>query len=217
MIHAVPSRMWYVEGFLIPSLTAQNVSRDDISVWLDKDAAGNLESCFRAFESLPEDSDGTWHLQDDVLVSRRFRESTEQYDSGIVCGHFWYRHKAMAKHVGAVSPENMWLSFPCIRIPNYYARLCARFYREVILGEEQYKPWVNAKRYDDTVFSLYLQTHGTTERIINLAPNLVAHIDYLIGGTVANGKTNETQQEPFFDEPETMEQLNQWLSERERK
>lgn len=216
MIHAVPSRMWYVEGYLIPSLTAQNVRRDDIAVWLDKDTAGNLESCFRAFESLPEGSDGTWHLQDDVAISRRFRELTEQFDSGIVCGHFWYKHKTMAKHIGVVQPDNMWLSFPCIRIPNYYAKQCARFYREVILSEEQYRPWVKAKRYDDTVFSLYLQTHGTTETITNLVPNLVAHIDYLIGGTVANEKHYGEPEEPYFDEPETIEQLKRWL-EREGK
>lgn len=216
MIHAVPSRIWYVEGFLIPSMTAQGIPEEDISVWVDGNRLGNLESCFRAFESLPEDSDGTWHLQDDVVISKHFRELTERYNFGIVCGHVWYMHKSMIGHTGAVRAEDMWMSFPCIRIPNYLARHCAKYYRETILTELQFATWVKAKRYDDTVFSLFLQTHGTTESIINLAPNLVAHIDYLIGGTVANEKRAEIGEEPYFDEPETMERLKTWLKEKGR-
>ena len=211
LIHACKPRMWYVDGFLIPSMTAQGVASGDISVWVDKDDVGCLESCFRAFESVPDDADGTWHLQDDVVISRRFRELTEQYDSGIVCGHAWYKHTGIIGMTGEVRLEQMWYSFPCIRIPNYMARGCARYYRETILTESQYEPWRKARRYDDTVFNLYLQTHGTREKIINLVPNLVAHIDYLIGGTVANERRIEPGEEPYFDEPETIEDLKRWL------
>lgn len=211
LIHACKPRMWYVDGFLIPSMTAQGVARGDISVWVDKDNVGCLESCFRAFESVPDDADGTWHLQDDVVISRRFRELTERYNTGIVCGHAWYKHKDRINAVGSVQPERMWFSFQCIRIPNYVARGCARYYRETILTEAQFEPWRKARRYDDTVFDLYVRNKGVREQITNLVPNLVAHIDYLIGGTVANERRIEPGEEPYFDESETIENLKRWL------
>ena len=212
LIHACPQRMWYVSGYLIPSMTSQGIRFTDIDVYNDTDGEGCLESCMKAFEQLPDYEEGTWHLQDDVVISERFRLGTELYNSGIVCGHTWDRHDWNLRCTGVVKPEKMWFSFPCIRIPNYLAKACARFYRKVIQVEEQYEPWIKAKRYDDTVFSLFLTTRGTTERIINLAPNLVAHIDYLIGGTIANDKRVVNETEPYFDEPETMAKLKEWLS-----
>lgn len=196
-------------------MLSQGIQISNIMLWVDRDGLGCLESCFRAFESLPDDENGTWHLQDDVVISRRFRELTEQHDSGIVCGHAWPMHKRNLKCVGEVRLEDMWFSFPCIRIPNQTARGCAKFYRETIMTEEQFRPWVEARRYDDTVFSLYLQRNGTRERIVNLVPNLVAHIDYLIGGTVANKRDVDPGTEPYFDEPETLEKLIEWIGRRE--
>lgn len=214
MIHACTKRMWYVDGYLIPSMLSQGIRDADISVYLDKDNAGCLESCMRAFESVPDDTGGTWHLQDDVVISERFRELTEQHDSGIVCGHAWPLHKGTLNRVGTVRLDEMWFSFQCIRIPNQTARGCAAFYRGTILTDAQYEKWVKARRYDDTVFSLYLQRKGTKERILNLAPNLVAHIDYLIGGTVANERHAREWEEPYFNEPDTMEKLRRWINER---
>lgn len=210
MIHACLQRMWYVDGYLIPSMKAQGISTDDITLMVDTGNLGCLESCMRAFESVPY-ADGTWHLQDDVVISSRFRELTEQYDTGIACGHAWYKHKGTLGCIGRVRQEDMWFSFPCIRIPDYLARGCAKFYRDTILAEKQYEPWVKARRYDDTVFSLYLQTHGAVESVTNIVPNLVAHIDYLLGGSAAKGTETEQGEEPYFDEPETMKKLIEWI------
>ena len=44
MIHACPQRMWYVEGFLIPSMKAQGISEEEITVWNDTEGKGNLFS-----------------------------------------------------------------------------------------------------------------------------------------------------------------------------
>ena len=32
LIHACPARMWYVDGFLIPSLMAQGLGKNEIEV-----------------------------------------------------------------------------------------------------------------------------------------------------------------------------------------
>lgn len=213
MIHACPQRMWYVEGYLIPSITSQNVHRDDITLWVDKDNLGCLESCMRAFESLPDDDNGTWHLQDDVVISERFKELTEKHDTGIVCGHSFHLHSDRRDATGYVPLEKMWFSFPCIRIPNKIARGCADYFRREIVTDEQYAHWIKARRYDDTIFSIYVAFYHSREKALNLVPNLVAHIDYLMGGTIANDATR-TEPEQYFDEPETMERVKRWIDER---
>ena len=44
MIHAAPPRMWYVEDFLIPSMTAQGIQDEEITIWNDEKMEGNLPS-----------------------------------------------------------------------------------------------------------------------------------------------------------------------------
>ena len=77
MIHAVPKRLWYVENYLIPSIDG------DVSVWVDDKGLGNLQSCMAAFASCKGGE--TWHLQDDVLLCRDFKERTEGLE-GVVFG-----------------------------------------------------------------------------------------------------------------------------------
>lgn len=211
IIHTCPERVWYVEKFLIPSMTAQGIDRGAIDVYCDENHDGCLESCMRTFERMPDDDSGTWHMQDDVVISSRFRELTEEHDSGVVCGHCYSLHRDRLDAIGWVEPTQMWFSFPCIRIPNRIARGCAEYYRRVIVPDPQYSGWISAKRYDDTIFSVYMSFMQSREKVLNLVPNVVAHIDYLIGGTVCNAAT-KTVPETYFDEPERIEELKAMLS-----
>lgn len=62
--------------YLLPSFRRQDIQ--DVSVRCDTKRVGNLKSCMEIFASMPEEG-GTWHLQDDVLLCRNFKERTEAF------------------------------------------------------------------------------------------------------------------------------------------
>ena len=78
MIHATPERMWYVENFLQPSLREQGI---EPILWNDKDHVGNLtaflDSLSYCVDTMQSD-DRVWHLQDDVIIGRRFYQETHE-------------------------------------------------------------------------------------------------------------------------------------------
>ena len=181
LIHAIPKRMWYVNNYLIPSMLKQDIDKNDIFVYNDINRLGNLKACMQAFKSTVYDDSGTWHLQDDVLISRNFKEVTEKYDDGIVCGFCSIYDK---NHLpGKVSLKEMWFSFPCIRIPNKIANDCADWVLNKIIGNPIYKDFWKDGNNDDWAFRSYLENFYKRITAINLNPNIVEHIDYLIGGT----------------------------------
>ena len=77
IIHSCPERMWYVNNYLIPSIRDQGI--DDVSAWCDWNHVGCLHSCMNNFMRMNDDG-GTWHLQDDVIVSRNFKSRTEELE-----------------------------------------------------------------------------------------------------------------------------------------
>lgn len=210
LIHAIPQRMWYVNEYLIPSMTDQGISQDDISVVCDTEKKGCLEMFMQSCQKLPKKG-YTWHLQDDVIISSRFREETEKRRSGIVCGlSTVYDH---GNPPGIVKdPTKMWYSFPCIRIPNDIAHECASwFYNDVVPDKSntEYQQMIRSKKYDDSFFRAYIENYRTDVRILNLAPNIVDHIDYLIGGMVANKGRAKNPISVFWYEPELTDKLFQ--------
>ena len=180
LIHAVPRRMWYVNDYLIPSLIDQGILDKDISVYNDENHDGNLVSCLKSFLTC-EDDGGTWHLQDDVCACRDFKERTEKYDHGLVCGFSSELYDGPG-NTGEVDRKDMWFSFPCIRIPNEYARESAIWINEYIIGNPIYQRYWENGVNDDWAFRLWLKEFHKDDRAINLAPNLVDHVDYLVGG-----------------------------------
>lgn len=186
MIHTMPKRLWYVEEYLIPSMVAQGISRDKISVYNDTKKEGNLRACMNAFKSVGCSEEGTWHLQDDVIISHDFKEQTETHDKGIVCGFKSMYDKGNPE--GEVEREKMWFSFLCIRIPNKIAIECADWVLRYMIGNPVYRYWWENGKNDDMFFRWYLKDHYPDISGFNLSPNIVDHIDYLIGGTVNSSK-----------------------------
>ena len=180
LIHAYPKRMWYVEGFLIPSMLAQGIAKEDIRVYNDENHEGNLVSCLKAFLSCEGDG-GTWHLQDDVCICKDFKTITEAVDFGLVCGFSSALYDGPGK-IGAVNRDQMWFSFPCIRIPNEYARESATWVNEYIIGNPVYRRYWENGVNDDWAFRSWLKEFHKDDKALNIAPNLVDHIDYLLGG-----------------------------------
>ena len=185
LIHTCNKRLWYVNDYLIPSMTEQGIDVNDVAVYLDRNEEGCLESCMKAFQSV-ENQGSTWHLQDDVIICSDFKKLTEHiYEEEIVCG-YCYSKDDRKRHVGRVPQKHMWYSFPCINIPNSIAKGCAKWYFNHAKFANDFQIWIKMKKYDDSIFDYYLQTFYSNVTVLNLAPNLVDHIDYLIGGSVIN-------------------------------
>ena len=211
LIHAMPKRMWYVEQFLIPSMVAQGIDRDNISVYNDIDHLGNLKACMHAFRMVDDDLNGTWHLQDDVIISSDFKLKTEMFDDGIVCG--FNSIYDGDNPCGRVPLSQMWFSFPCIRIPNRIARECSEWCLTYMINNPVYREYWEKGVNDDWMFRYFVKDYYKDEKIINLSPNIVDHIDYLIGGTVNSNsrKLTRIRSRCWRDEP-LVEELRRKLN-----
>ena len=84
----------------------------------------------------------------------------------------------------------MWYSFPCIRIPNKLAGECSKWFYD---NQERFTLYIKNKKYDDSLFKDFLLEHYSDTKVKNLIPNLVDHIDYLIGGSITNNRRSEKQ------------------------
>lgn len=186
MIHCVPSRFDYVMNYLIPSLEEQRISK--ITIYNDINMSGNLQACVNSFKSLPDDG-YTWHLQDDIVISRSFVDTIKDTKQEIVCGFSssYDRYKD-----GLVTPNEMWFSFPCIKIPNKIAKEFANWIEDDSIEKSpRLANYIKENKYDDTLFKKFLIQYYPDIEVLNLNPNIVNHIDYLLGGSVATPKRNE--------------------------
>ena len=209
----MPKRIWYVKEYLIPSMLKQGIKADDIRIYEDAESEGNLRACMHAFENVDTSETGTWHLQDDCIISHDFKEQTEKHNFGFVCGF-----KSMYDGdtpAGEVPVRKMWFSFLCIRIPNAVAKGCAKWVLNDIIGNPVYRDWWEGGVNDDMLFRQYVWQYYDIEKALNLAPNIVDHIDYLIGGTV-NSSARITQiRSKHWEDEYLVEELAEKLKWRE--
>lgn len=209
MIHTYPGRLWYVKGFLIPELNRQGIK--DITIWNDTKSKGNLASCMESFASCRGHPDGTWHLQDDVLPASYFAEFADDYDT-VVCGFCHSGYENGIPIVGNVFPVLMWnSSFPCIYIPNGMAAECAAWFYTDARYRPQFREWISTGKNDDNFFHAFCVERYSNKLMINHAPHLVEHVDYLIGGSSINQWRGHTSRAYYFDDDEAMERLTNWL------
>lgn len=213
MIHACPQRMWYVNDYLIPSMRAQGIA--DIEIWNDTEGKGNLFSCMESFRACGEREGGTWHLQDDVLICRDFAERTRIHDDGIVCGFVCRNFGLSVQERGLVPMVFLWYSFPCIRIPNELAGECAAWFFDDAMHRTQYARHVFERKHDDYLWRQFLLERHREDWVTNLAPNLVEHIDHLIGGTLINQQRSiQINRAAFFEDTDLVEELERQLKQR---
>lgn len=206
LIHACPQRMWYVEGFLVPSLLEQGLGRDAIEIWNDSEGKGNLISCMESFASRTG-SGGTWHLQDDVLICSDFVKRCEANDTGIVFGFCSLGNRDKPEQHGRVYVHQAWNGFPCVRIPDSYARECAAWFFEDGRHRPQLRGYAKTGRLDDTFFQVWMREKHGEETVLNMKPNLVEHIDWIIGGSVLSKYRPPLVTSHFWEEPERTEAL----------
>lgn len=208
LIHACPQRMWYVEEFLVPELRAQGA--EEIEIWNDAEKAGNLISCMQSFRSRPEGDGATWHLQDDVLLCRDFLQRCSDHERGIVYGFCCEQFGDDSEALGLVHVPSGWHSFQCVRIPDALARECAEWY---FSGRWMESPSAELPildqlgKGDDTFFHEFLECRHGGELVYNVAPNLVEHVDWLLGGSTLHPWAAYLPRAEFFDDGDLVEKL----------
>lgn len=211
MIHSDQSRQWYVDKYLIPSMLEQGIARDDIVVWCDTDKKGNLQSCMEAFKWCGENPmNGTWHLQDDIVISRKFAHTTKEYNFGVVAGFVVDEWGPDWTKTGNQRVSQLWYSFQCIRIPDNLAGECATWFFTDARYRRDYKyaSRVQAKKHDDDFFLYFLQEKHPKIEVTNLKPNIVDHIDYLIGGTLINqARAKSVYRAAYWEDEDLVEKL----------
>ena len=204
LIHACPARMWYVDGFLVPELRRQGA--EHIEIWNDTAGKGNLRACMESFAARQGDG-GTWHLQDDVLICRDFVRRAREHDSGVVYGFCCEAFTDDPEMTGRVPVEDAWHSFQCVRIPDAYARGCAEWLAGAGRNHPDYPKWIRSGSMDDSVFRAYLLSEHERETVENLAPCLVEHVDWIIGGSVLHPWRGFLARAEYWEDEELVQEL----------
>ena len=211
MIHSAPQRQWYVDKFLVPSLLEQGIPENEITVRCDYAHRGNLLACMDAFRYCGENTaDGTWHLQDDIIISRDFAKVTKEYNKGVVCGTVITNWGPDSTKFGVQPVKELWYSFQCIRIPDALAGECAMwFFTDASKRRDsKYRNRVLRNKHDDDFFQYFLFEKYPNMEIVNLNPNIADHIDYLIGGTLINAdRKSNINRAVYWNDEDLVEQL----------
>ena len=208
VIHAVPKRMWYVEGYLIPSMKEQGISEDRIRIWNDSFKKGNLISCMECFLDCGKRKGGTWHLQDDVVISSDFAEKTSVADDKVMCGFCCEKFEATTRNIGKVTADRMWYSFQCIYIPNSLAGECAEWFFNDAMHRKDNQNRVIQKKNDDWFWREFVLERHKNMEVINMNPNIADHIDFLVGGSLINQhRINPITRAYYFKDTEQVTKL----------
>lgn len=210
LIHACPARMWYVRGILAPRLRSDGA---EVEIWNDENRDGNLIACMNSFASLKGDG-GTWHIQDDVIPCRDFVKRCEEYDKTemVVYGFCNTQFTDDPYQTGRVHAPDAWHSFQCIRIPDDYARECAEWF---FTGDwhDPRNPALEVLRKigkgDDSFFREFFQLRHGYEMVLNAAPNLVEHVDWIVGGSILSPWRGFLARAEYWNDEEIIAELEQ--------
>lgn len=209
LIHACPQRIWYVEDFLLPMLSEQGA--EDVHVWNDSYMVGNLKACMDAFSFVS--GGGTWHLQDDVLPCRDFVKRCKEHDDGLVYGFCCRNFNDRLDAYGEVYVPDAWNSFQCVRIPDKYANECAEWVRSKAWETESASPELpilyQLNKGDDTFFHEFMEVRHPEETALNLKPNLVDHIDWLVGGSSIQQWRDYIARAEYYEDMDLIEELSE--------
>jgi len=213
MIHTCKQREWYVDKYLVPSMIEQGIDPNCITIWVDREGYGNLESYMQSFNNIPI-THSCWHIEDDVLLTSNFYSITREYNdfNGIVTGFCSTYDKDRKDFYNEESDDlsKLWFSFPCIKLPNLLCKSLAYYYFNTD-SDTYLNQFKEKKRGADTIFRRYLKKYYKGMKFINLNPNLVEHVDWLLNGSTAEGKNNFRATSIYFPEQELVEKLEEEL------
>ena len=208
LIREVPSRHWYVGGYLVPSMVKQGIKKEDILVYTDSEGEGNLQSLISAYKKFGVDD--YWLMNDDVMISSDFAEKTQNHDDyEVICGF-----AAKCCHnadMSVTTPTNMWYSFPCIFVSK---QLNAEFYVWLLEEAPTIVPdcfWFRKGCGDDALFKSFLTYKHINLKVKLLKPNIINHVDYLLGGSIVSPQRTADSTSAYWNEPELLDKLEKKL------
>lgn len=220
MIHTCNQRRWYVDKYLVPSMLEQGIKEDDIYVYQDTECKGNLkaymDSCQKLVDKYGED-ENVWHLQDDVIICSDFKEKTEALnDSGLklICA-FTCKYDDDRGPGLNYAINHMWYSFPCLMIHSSITKKFVDWVNIYVWRDPQFGFWVRQNKGDDFIFRVFVESYYPTEKCLNLVPNLIDHVDYLLGGTIVNPQREKggfDTRSPYFEEKELVIKLQEAIA-----
>ena len=225
LIHTCQSRMWYVKDFLLPSMVEQGIDPEHIFVYQDRNRIGNLRAFIDSSNRLvrmclKNGIQSVWHLQDDVCICKDFGERIRILEEGepastIICGFTCAYDKMPEAGRFKVHEDKLWFSFPCIRIPTTILEEFVSWANLNLWQSDYFGCWVRRNKGDDLIFKEWLFDRYGYADVLNLAPNLVNHIDDLIGGTVCNKQRDKEQntRSIFWIDDSIIEDLEKRLNE----
>lgn len=203
LIRATTKRMWYVEKYLIPELESQGCGKLGRNIKIFQDDSGNLSSFMNMCKyilSHYKSDDFVWVLQDDVYPCDNFHYMTNKYARTEVngfCSGYDNIHLDGIQHT-----SNSWLSFQCKNFRVDIIELFVKWFFEN--HEKEFGSFVRANKYDDSIY--YRFEKSMNDYILNLNPNIVEHVDYLIGGSIVN--KNRTPEEAELMKSQNFEDVN---------
>ena len=206
LIHGCEERLWYIERYLVPSMLEQGIDPHDISIYIDTEHDGNLFACIKSFNALPIKGD-TWHLQDDIIISPDFRAVTERYSKAMVCGMCMNIADEVVKPKGKVNIKYMWHSFQCTLIPNIMAHEFVQWFINTASKDPQYRMWISKNKYDDSFFKVFMEDYHPNYMALNLYPNIVDHVDFLLGGSLINADFPGERRAKYFENTYLVDEL----------
>lgn len=216
IIHTCDDRFWYVTHYLVKDMISQGISIKDIIFMNDNDHIGNLAMWLYSCEWISKNlnpNEGCVHLQDDVLICHDFYERTKDMNGdniqcGFVCENF---NPSLVEYTGVQDVSHMWLSFQCIYIPNKYMGEFLGWFNEVVVKGGKWYNYYSSNKYDDFFFNKFIRQRHKEIKTINLIPNLVEHIDYIIGGSTINNHKSKYNRSAYFNDTELVKELERKL------
>ena len=208
LIHTCNKRLWYVNRYLIPSMCEQGIKKKNIVVYNDEIGEGQLISLIKSYDKT--NGEDFWHLQDDIIISSKFKEETEKHNEGIVCG---FCNKFSVSRPGRVNIFDMWYSMPCIRIPGNIFKEFVGWLNDPST-RHTFMCYFEENKHDDVLLESFLKTNYPKLQPYNLAPNIVNHIDHLLGGSIINKMRNKPLEfimSTFWEEPELLVNIEKEL------
>lgn len=214
MIHGCGKRINYINKYLMESMYEQGLKVNDILLITDVSNKGNLQSCIESYNWIAnncDESDYIWHLQDDVILSSDFVLRTRDLDNSdypVMCGFSSCYDCYEEDNKEYTNPKCMWYSFPCMRIQNWVIKKFLEWYKK---SQEKLSVYIKENKYDDTIFKQFLEEEYPDMKIKLIIPNLVDHVDYLIGGSTVNPARVIKVRSRYWDENNLVDELERKL------
>lgn len=218
MIHSCNKRLWYVKKYLIPSMIKEGIPEEDIILWNDDNGIGNLKSWVKSCEYIRDNLpmyDITWHMQDDVIICKNFKERTQNPPpNDLTCGFRCKNFNSVSYNkLGKRPLKNFLWGLQCVSIPNYLINHFVLWFYTYVVRDGHNAKRYSQNKFDDYFFLRFLQLNYPFTQCYNLEWSLVDHIDYLLGGTAIENQFHNSNinRAVKFDNNEAVEKLQKEL------